>query len=240
MADWAEWCEIISRSMGEKDDAFINSYNENIHLQTEEVIEGSDLAIAVRELVSRFDDEEPEYNGTPTDLLVKLNLIADVNNIDRRNKYWPKTAARLSYNLKILLKTLREVGIEVVWERDTSTKKSRRIITIRYLSSEASERQNDQNPEQNEGQISDDIKNEEIEVSSEEKDGNRAQNDVLYVTEDNPSFVSGEIRMRAKNGGSYPYKYVEMIDNLFGPDDNTIEVCSRSVKGLKLRELLHS
>lgn len=42
MADWAERCEIISRCMGEKDDAFINAYNKNIDLQTEEVIEGSD------------------------------------------------------------------------------------------------------------------------------------------------------------------------------------------------------
>ena len=44
MADWAERCEIISRCMGEKDDAFINAYNENIYLQTEEVIEGSELS----------------------------------------------------------------------------------------------------------------------------------------------------------------------------------------------------
>ena len=43
MADWAEWCEVISRCMGEKDNAFINAYNENINLQIEEVIEGTIL-----------------------------------------------------------------------------------------------------------------------------------------------------------------------------------------------------
>ena len=93
MADWAEWCEVISRCMGEKDNAFINAYNENINLQIEEVIEGSDLAIVVRELVVRFDENTREFSGTPTELLINLNLIADSSNIDRRNRYWPKTAS---------------------------------------------------------------------------------------------------------------------------------------------------
>ena len=38
MADWAEWCEVISRCMGEEDNAFINAYTQNIELQTEEII----------------------------------------------------------------------------------------------------------------------------------------------------------------------------------------------------------
>jgi hypothetical protein len=37
--------------------------------------------------------------------------------------------------------------------------------------------------------------------------------------------------MRGKDAGQYPYRYLEMIDNLFGKDDNTIEVCSGNVKG---------
>ena len=35
--------------------------------------------------------------------------------------------------------------------------------------------------------------------------------------------------MKGKDGGRYPYKYLEMIDNLFGKESNTIEVCSRNV-----------
>ena len=35
--------------------------------------------------------------------------------------------------------------------------------------------------------------------------------------------------MRAKNGGQYPYYYVEMIDTIFGREDNAIEVCSGNV-----------
>ncbi len=47
MADWAEWCEVISRCTGEEDNAFINAYTQNIELQTEEIIAGSDLASVI-------------------------------------------------------------------------------------------------------------------------------------------------------------------------------------------------
>ena len=35
--------------------------------------------------------------------------------------------------------------------------------------------------------------------------------------------------MRGKNRGSYPYRYLEIIDNIFGAEENTIEVCSGSI-----------
>ena len=56
---------------------------------------------------------------------------------------------------------------------------------------------------------------------------------ILFVTHDNPEFVSGHVRLRGKDQGRYPYNYLEMIDNIFGKEENTIEVCSRSVKGSK-------
>jgi hypothetical protein len=52
---------------------------------------------------------------------------------------------------------------------------------------------------------------------------------VVYITHDNPAFISGHIRVRGENNGSYPYNYTKMIDNLFGEDKNTIEVCSYKV-----------
>lgn len=53
----------------------------------------------------------------------------------------------------------------------------------------------------------------------------------LFITDDNRGFISGQIRMRGKNEGRYPFNYLEMIDNIFGYEPNTIEVCSRSVPG---------
>lgn len=54
---------------------------------------------------------------------------------------------------------------------------------------------------------------------------------ILYITEKNPEFISGHVRMKGKNGGQYPYHYLEMIENIFGTvaDADTIEVCSGSV-----------
>ena len=58
---------------------------------------------------------------------------------------------------------------------------------------------------------------------------------VLYITNDNPDFISGQVRMRGKDEGRYPYKYLEMIDAVFGSEYNTIEVCSRSIPGINQR-----
>jgi hypothetical protein len=55
---------------------------------------------------------------------------------------------------------------------------------------------------------------------------------ILYVTEDNPEYISGQIRERGKDQVRYPYRLLEMIDAIFGCEENTIEVCSYSVKGL--------
>ncbi len=50
---------------------------------------------------------------------------------------------------------------------------------------------------------------------------------ILYIIN---NFLSGQIRMRGTGGGRYPANYLEFIDNVFGPEPNTIEVCSRSVR----------
>jgi hypothetical protein len=54
---------------------------------------------------------------------------------------------------------------------------------------------------------------------------------ILYITTSSPDFISGHVRLRGKDEGRYPYNYLEMIDNIFGKEANTIEVCSHTVKG---------
>lgn len=51
----------------------------------------------------------------------------------------------------------------------------------------------------------------------------------LFVSFDNLGFMSGQVRVRGKGGGKYPFHYLEMID--YGKEENTIEVCSGSVYG---------
>ena len=56
---------------------------------------------------------------------------------------------------------------------------------------------------------------------------------ILYVTANSPDFISGHVRLRGKDQGRYPYNYLEMIDNIFGKEDNTIEACSHNIRGAK-------
>ena len=85
-----------------------------------------------------FIDLFPGWSGSATDLLEKLHGVATSNNNDTRNRYWPKTAARLGRDLKILQKTLRETGIEVTWTHDKTRNKAR-LLNIVKLPSDPSE-----------------------------------------------------------------------------------------------------
>ena len=49
---------------------------------------------------------------------------------------------------------------------------------------------------------------------------------ILYTTKNSPNYLSGQVRLTGRNNGRYPYNCLEMIEHLFGPEDNTIEVCS--------------
>ena len=49
---------------------------------------------------------------------------------------------------------------------------------------------------------------------------------ILYIIN---NFLTGQVRMRGKGGGAYPANYLQMIENIFGPEPNTIEVCSGTV-----------
>ena len=57
---------------------------------------------------------------------------------------------------------------------------------------------------------------------------------IVYVTRRSPDFISGHVRMRGRDNGKYPYKYLEMIENLFCYEPNTIEVCSNSISSSSL------
>jgi hypothetical protein len=53
---------------------------------------------------------------------------------------------------------------------------------------------------------------------------------VIYITHNSPYFLSGHVRLRGRNNGKYPFRCLEMIDTIFGPEKNTIEVCSHNSK----------
>ncbi|MGB6673742.1 MAG: hypothetical protein WBE34_15035, partial [Candidatus Nitrosopolaris sp.] len=47
LADWGEWCELISQEMGNNKEVFIEAFNRNIDAQNEAAIEDSVIAEAI-------------------------------------------------------------------------------------------------------------------------------------------------------------------------------------------------
>jgi hypothetical protein len=54
----------------------------------------------------------------------------------------------------------------------------------------------------------------------------------LFITRENTEFISGQVRVRGRGGGRYPFHLLEAIDHVFGVEYNAIEVCSGKVTGL--------
>ena len=127
MADYATWCETISRCMGNPENAFMDAYTANIEMQTDEAIDNNPIAGAIIELM----ETQPKgvWLGNPTKLLGELNKLAIQNEIDtKQNPYWPKAAQILSRRLNELAPNLKQKGIMIL-EGPRSAKG--RIIELR-------------------------------------------------------------------------------------------------------------
>ncbi|QDU39190.1 hypothetical protein Mal4_35270 [Maioricimonas rarisocia] len=133
MADFAVWS---TAALGEE---FLSVYDANRESAVEDVLEGDILAGAVRELVTRNE----VWSGTASELHDILSGMVPENMLRRRE--WPKSANVLSGRLRRLAPALRRVGVQVQWERDSTTSRTRmiRIATsqksVGNLSSEPSE-----------------------------------------------------------------------------------------------------
>lgn len=52
----------------------------------------------------------------------------------------------------------------------------------------------------------------------------------VFVSPNSPHFLHGKLAVHGNGDGRYPDRYLDFIDAVFGPEPNTIEVCSRTVK----------
>lgn len=112
MADFAEWGEIISRCLGYKYDEFIITYEENIDNQNNEVIESSPVAKTLMLFMS--EEKKILWQGTPTELLMRLNDIVDQIDLSiRRSHIWPKTSSSLTTKINEISPILKEKGLEI-------------------------------------------------------------------------------------------------------------------------------
>lgn len=124
MADFSDWGEAIARAMGYPEEAFIKAYKDRIKENVVEALEENPLGIAI----TIFIREERKWEGTATDLLKRLNKIAEENDIDNTQKGWPKSESWLSRYLKEIIPELRAQDIIA----DFGWKENRRSINIEY------------------------------------------------------------------------------------------------------------
>jgi hypothetical protein len=108
MADWEEYAEIIARCMSYKPMEFINAYEENKNIKTETVLADSPVAQAILKLV-----EYSDFKGIASQLLQRLEPIAQELGTNTKDRNWPKSASALSCKLNALNTNLLESGIQV-------------------------------------------------------------------------------------------------------------------------------
>jgi len=134
MADFCEWGEAISQAMGNPPMKFYYAYLRNVNKQSEEAIEGSPLGQAILELIKKYG----YFEGTPSKLYEKLTEIGGSLNLTKENN-WPKATNSLTRKLNLIKSNLEELGIII-----EKGKSGERYINIRRISSEPSNRPNDE------------------------------------------------------------------------------------------------
>jgi hypothetical protein len=126
MADFARWGCAISEALGYGPDAFLLAYEENVEKQNEEVLQGHPVAAAVMALM----DRNGEWEGTPSELLRKLEEEAEAQKIDIRDKLWPKSPVWMTRRLNEVVTNLADVGVLV---EDNRAAKNRKISLRRDM-----------------------------------------------------------------------------------------------------------
>jgi hypothetical protein len=172
MADFARVCETISRCIGNKDMAFIEAYNRNIQLQTQQVLESNIIA----PIVVKFMENKSRWIGTATELLGYMEDIAESLRINTKSRAYPKSPQVLTKKLNEIKATLGEIGISITKGKDSGTKM--RFIEICKIPSPSSPSSPDKNYTQitdfNGDDIGDDTTT-QTKLSSPKESENRTQ-----------------------------------------------------------------
>jgi hypothetical protein len=147
MADFAKICETISRCMGNKDNAFIDAYNRNIQLQTEQILESNIIAPIIVKLM----ENKTMWTGSATELLGYMEPIAEQMRINVSSRGYPKGPNVLTRRLNEIKSTLEEIGIVITKGTDSKTKlKFVEICKVSTLSKLST-------PDKNQAQITSDF-----------------------------------------------------------------------------------
>ena len=108
MADFCRWGYAIGEAMGGYDEEFLKEYSDNQIIQNTEAINADSVAYLIVELM-RF---LPEWRGRISELLKKLQELAQTNGIHTNSKTLPNAPNALSRRIKAVKSNLKLVGIE--------------------------------------------------------------------------------------------------------------------------------
>ncbi|MBP7766231.1 MAG: toprim domain-containing protein [Syntrophaceae bacterium] len=127
MADFAKWVTAAESVLGWQSEVFMTAYNSNRKNVTSLTLD-ADL---VGTMVQKFMDSQTAWEGTASEMLDGLEIIAD----DRTKKAhsWPKAPHILSGRLKRSAPSLRAKGINVAFPGEGSRGKSGRLIVIERI-----------------------------------------------------------------------------------------------------------
>ena len=125
MADFAFWGCAIAEALGYTQEQFLNAYKENSTKQTEMLLGDNIVATAI----IHFMEDKDEWKGSSTKLLDLLGTQAFFENVDTREKYWPKGASILSRRLNELSTSLKQIGLSVTLST-SGTERSIHILRI--------------------------------------------------------------------------------------------------------------
>lgn len=113
MADFTRWGCAIAEALAHTNEEFLVAYYENINRINRTALEEEPLGLVILSFMKEID----EWEGTPTQLLNELTMVAEGLFIDTKSRTWIKTAESLGKRLRVIQPNLRAEGVEVIWNR---------------------------------------------------------------------------------------------------------------------------
>jgi len=110
MADFTRWGCAIAIALGKTETEFLEAYEAKVKTQIEEAAHASPVATV---LLDFFSIAKEPWEGTPTQLYIRLNEHAKMLGISTRQKAWPKAPNVLVRQLNELAPSLKSLGLDI-------------------------------------------------------------------------------------------------------------------------------
>ena len=111
MADFALWVTACESGLGWPPGTFLEAYTANRASANDTAIEASLVGVQVQSFMACRES----WQGTSSELLAELGQVAD--DATRKRRDWPKSARKLSGDLRRIAPNLRAAGIDVGFRR---------------------------------------------------------------------------------------------------------------------------